>query len=163
VDGFRLSPGITPFLTDLFVVGVPIALGVGYLLGRSRGSQTALGASALALGAVKLFTDYPDVGDDIVAIGALLAGLAFLAQALRPDWVYRVPRSLFGVGAVVLLLVGAYKIRTDFYDPFDLLVADLTFVGGLAAAFLARRNRRSPSPPTGDRSDGPERPATGPG
>jgi hypothetical protein len=161
VDGFHLSPGITPLLTDLFVAAVPLALGIGYLLGRSRGVETALGGSAVALGLVKLFTDYPDLRDDLVAFAALLAGLAFLSHAFRPDWSSRIPRLLAGVGAAVLLLVGAYKIYSDFYDPFDVLLADLTILGGVAAGSVAAGHRPTTFSPTGNRPDGTDRPASG--
>jgi hypothetical protein len=138
VSGFLLSPGITPELTDLFVVELPIAIAAGFFLARARGIGWAFGLNALALGAIKLVTDYGDPGDDLVAAAAVIAGLLFLGQAVSPAWLVRMPKVALGVGGGLLVVVGAIKIRADFYDPFDLLLADMAVAGGIVAWALTR-------------------------
>ncbi len=144
MSGFVLSPGITPLLTDLFVVEFPILLAFGYLWKAGRGIELAIAANALAMSLIKLVTDYSDLYDDLVAGATLLSGgllLVHAASSSRP----RVPAAralevLIAVGAIGL---GLTKIRTDFYDPFDALLADLGVVSG--AIVLATLFRR-PSP-----------------
>ncbi|MCI4350580.1 MAG: hypothetical protein L3K15_03595 [Thermoplasmata archaeon] len=146
MDGFRLSPGITPFLTDLFVVELPIAVALGFLLGRSRGVFGTLGANALALGAIKVVTDYPDLPDDVVAFAALVAGGFFLLLGLRASARVHRPTPVVAFGGVLLVAIGVLKIYSDFYDPFDVLLADLTFVAGCAA--ILRHRGAEPSSPS---------------
>jgi hypothetical protein len=150
VSGFLLSPGITPELTDLFVVELPIAIAAGFFLARARGFGWAFGLNALALGAIKLITDYGDPGDDIVAAAAVIAGLLFLGQAVSSGWLVRVPKVALSVGGGLLLAVGAIKISADFYDPFDLLLADMAVAGGIAAWALTPFTSTGAAPaPTG--------------
>lgn len=129
MSGFNLSPGITPLLTDLFVVQVPIALALGYAIRTGRGFQFAFGLYAVVLGAIKLYTDYTDLLDLPVAFGGIVGGLGVLAISVRPAW--RLGRSIRRVGAVLLVLIGAIKVARDFYDPFDVLLADLILGSGL--------------------------------
>jgi hypothetical protein len=146
VSTFLLSPGITPELTDVFVIGVPLAVGLGGLLFGRRGLEVAFGASAVALGAIKFATDLTDLGDDLVALGATLGGLGWVFLALRPmprGRLFRALVVLFGVFAVV---VGLIKIRDDFYDPFDLLLADTSIVAGVAWILYGRGARGGPAP-----------------
>ena len=161
---FVLSPGITPLLTDLFVLELPLALGVAYAWRGGRGFELAIALNAIALGLVKLVTDYGDVGDLPVAVGGLIAGALFALEPLkRPDWTRRQSTGLIAVG-VVVGLIGIAKAARDFYDPFDLLLADLLMVLGLLLASVALTARREGTPrppmaaplPTRRRGTGPE-------
>ncbi|MCI4320162.1 MAG: hypothetical protein L3K23_08555 [Thermoplasmata archaeon] len=145
---FLLSPGITPELTDLFAVELPLAIAAGFLLGRARGFGWAFGLNALALGAIKFITDYRDPGDDIVAAAAVIAGLVFLGQAVAPQLLARLPKLALVVGGLLLIVIGAIKIRADFYDPFDLLLADTAAAGGLAAWVASRTPPATVAPPS---------------
>jgi hypothetical protein len=151
VTDFVLSPGITPLLTDLFVLELPLALGLAYAWRGARGFELALALNAAALGLVKLATDYGDVGDLPVAMGGLLAGALFALEPLRrPAWTPRQAAGLLVVG-VLVVLIGVAKAAHDFYDPFDLLLADLNMVLGVlltTVALTVRRGRSPPSPAT---------------
>jgi hypothetical protein len=138
MSSFRLSPGITPELTDLFVVVVPLAVGFGYLLWRRRGFELAFALSAIVLGGIKLYTDSPDLPDDVVAGSAILAGVLW---ALLATGAFRIRR---GSWIPVAVLGGFVKLR-DFYDPFDLLLADCIMVAGLAIVLYARGRLTPPS------------------
>jgi hypothetical protein len=131
VTGFMLSPGFTPELTDFFVIELPLAVGLGYLFGRRLGFEIAFAANTLILGLVKLVTDYSDLPDAVVALGAIAAGLAWLLLATQ---VLRGPRALrtlgWGLGAFCVLL-GVLKLQ-DFYDPLDLLLGDALIIAGVA-------------------------------
>lgn len=146
MTGFVLSPGITPLLTDLFVLELPLALGFAYAWRGARGFELALALNAIALGVVKLVTDYRDVGDLIVAIGGLIAGTLFALESLkRPAWTRRQTTGLL-VAGVAVGLIGVTKAAVDFYDPFDLLLADLLMVLGVlltTVALTARQGRPS--------------------
>ncbi len=69
MDGFQLSPGITPFLTDLFVGLVPLALGLELGLFRGRGRWSpALAGGLLSMALVKIATVPTDLPDLVVAL-----------------------------------------------------------------------------------------------
>lgn len=127
---FLLSPGITPQLTDLFVLEFPIAVGFALFLRGRRGVELVIGLNALALAVIKLVTDYSDPWDDLVALAALAGGVL----VLQPLFTGR--SGGMGVGAATFAggaigAIGCLKALSDFYDPFDLLLADLGIVTGL--------------------------------
>jgi len=128
---FQLSPGITPELTDIFVIELPLALAVGYLFGRRVGFEFAFALNALALGVVKLITDYADPWDDLVSMAALLGGGFWIPTALGSLNRSRFWGRTLAVAGLIFVLIGIIKLR-DFYDPFDLLLADCVIVAGLA-------------------------------
>ncbi|MCI4330781.1 MAG: hypothetical protein L3K19_02895 [Thermoplasmata archaeon] len=130
MTGFLLSPGITPQMTDLFVLEFPIALGFGYFLQGRRGVELVVALNAVVLALIKLTTDLPDPWDVLVAVGVLAGGLG-VAYPLLAEGAPRLSFGLsVGLGAVVGAL-GCLKALSDFYDPFDLLMADLGIVTGL--------------------------------
>jgi hypothetical protein len=121
---FLLSPGITPFLTDLFVVGIPVGLALAYAANGARGFEIAFGIASILLGAVKLVTDFFDPADLLVALGGLSLGAFVVAAARGRRELARAPEWFWRAGGVFAIAVGAFKISRDFYDPFDLLLAD---------------------------------------
>ena len=131
LDAFSLSPGITPTLTDVFVVELPILLGILYVVAGRRGVEAGFALNAIVLGAIKLFTDFADPWDDAVAIAGIVGGLVVLVPALSAA--RRSPRGSNGLRAVgmVVLFLGALKIALDFFDPFDVLLADVCVITGL--------------------------------
>lgn len=131
MDGFRLSPGITPVLTDLAVLALPLALAVGYLAAERRGVEVALGGVTGVLGLVKLLTDWHDLLDLPVALGGLAIGGSTIATALDLRAVDRLPGPAWRAFGLLAVLVGAIKIRTDFLDPFDVELAALILALGL--------------------------------
>ena len=150
MSAFVLSPGLTPGLTDAFLLELVLAVGVGHLLDRERGVEIALALNAIALASVKLITDWADLPDVPVGVAGILGGGALL---LRGRWGRSAapagpwPSRL--LGAAVLLL-GAVKGFGDFYDPFDLTLGMVLVVVGLWLV----AGRRSPRPL-------PDRSATG--
>lgn len=127
MDGFQLSPGITPLLTDLAVAALPLALAGGLVLGRDRGLLMALGLVTLVLGLVKVATDWSDLWDLVVALGAVIIGTSAIARPVLPSRPPRIVARLAAVGGGIGLFLGAYKALSDFYDPFDLELALMTF------------------------------------
>jgi hypothetical protein len=140
---FLLSPGITPELTDVFVIELPLALAVGYLFGRRTGFEVAFALNALALGVVKLVTDFPDVWDDLVSFSALFGGGLWLVTTLRMVDGRSSLRWVSAAAGLFFVLVGLAKL-TDFYDPFDLLLADAVIVSGIAL-WVYRRGYPGPA------------------
>lgn len=130
MTGFLLSPGITPQLTDLFVLEFPLAVGFAYFLRGRQGFELAVGLNALVLAVIKLVTDISDPEDVAVALGVLAGGLGVLYPLLAPRLAPLPFRVTVPLGAVVGAL-GCLKALGDFYDPFDLLMADLGIVTGL--------------------------------
>ena len=123
-----LSPGITPALVGVFAVELPLALTLGYLLGGRQGFGIALALSAFLLGGIKLFTDLSDPYDASVAALALVAGGTVIVQATG-----HFRRSTRALGMLVGLLAipyGLTKIGSDFFDPFDLFLADMAIALG---------------------------------
>ena len=139
MSDFRLSPGITPFLTDVWVVALPLALAVGYAWGDRRGLEIALGLVTFGLGTVKLVTDYSDLLDLPVALGGIAIGLAVIVVALDRPELRWMPGLLWRALGVLAIGVGLYKVLKDFYDPFDIELAAL--LAGLGVWFALARGR----------------------
>lgn len=147
MSAFLLSPGITPELTDLFVIEFPIALGLGYVLGRRAGFEFAFVLNALVLGTVKLVTDYADVWDDAVSLAAVLGGVLWIGISRNWPKGAGSSRGTLRVLGVVFVIFGVLKVLNDFYDPFDLLLADCAIVAGIAVAFYPGGKRDDPVAP----------------
>ncbi|MCI4368887.1 MAG: hypothetical protein L3K09_04920 [Thermoplasmata archaeon] len=148
MTGFTLSPGITPELTDLFVLELPVLLAAGYALRKGRGFEVALALNALALGAIKFATDFTDLPDDVVSIAGLLGGAGVLTAG-GAGWRPRIPPvALWRLLGVLFVLVGAVKALRDFYDPFDLLLADTAIACGGLLALLPQRVLPTSDPPS---------------
>lgn len=143
MDGFLLSPGITPTITDVFVVELPILLGLAYACFGRRGVVAGFALNGLALGLVKVYTDWSDLLDLVVALAVLAASVAILLPLEGPKSTARARsvavRSLGGVA----VLLGLLKIALDFFDPFDVLLADVGVVAGL---WLLLRTPRGTAP-----------------
>ncbi len=144
MSAFALSPGLTPGLTDAFLLELVVGLGVGKLLGGERGVETVLALNGIALAVVKLLTDWADLPDVPVGVAGILGGAAVL---VRGRW--GVPWSPGGpwpsrVAGAVVLLVGAVKGLGDFYDPFDLMLGAALVVLGLWLA-AGRRPLKAPA------------------
>jgi hypothetical protein len=145
VSAFALSPGITPELADAFVIELPVAVGLGYLLARRTGFEVAFALNTLVLAAIKLVTDFGDLPDVLIALAALACGGTWAFLAFHGRWIAGAARAwcvLVGAGSLV---AGLVKLR-DFYDPFDLLLADCAIVAGVAVLRYAWR----PAPPESD-------------
>ena len=146
-DGFQLSPGITPFLTDLFVGLVPLALGLELGLFRGRGRWSpALAGGLLSMALVKIATDPTDLPDLVVALwGAATALVYGYAGRRAGGWDASAPaRGFLLVMAVGAVGLGLLKATTDVWDPFDLMLGILEVVGGLTlGGLIGLRARRS--------------------
>lgn len=138
VNGFLLSPGITPLLTDWSLVAFVLLPGLGAAWGGRRGFLVGFLLVGVGLAAVKLVTDWFDPFDDVIAVGALAGALGWAARDLRVS--LRAERHAYLAVGLFALLTGLLKVYSDFYDPFDLLVALTGVVGGLA--LLGPRPRR---------------------
>ena len=138
---FMLSPGITPLLTDLFVLEFPLAAGIAYGLRGGRGFELILALNLFVLGLIKLATDYTDLPDLPVAFAGIVGGAWWLAAVVAPSVRPSAHPGWGAVGGAVIGAIGGIKILRDFYDPFDLLLAVLALVVGLwaMAPFFAPR------------------------
>lgn len=138
MSSFLLSPGITPELTDVFVIELPLALAAGYLFGRRGGFEYALAANALVLGLIKVVTDFADPWDDAVSLAALLGGALWILTigGRRSDRTRL--RGSIALAGLAFVALGILKIVTDFYDPFDILLADTAIAAG-GALWVYRR------------------------
>ncbi len=144
---FDLSPGITPLLTDIFVLLVPLSIGLEQVARRTPlVGSLALPGCLLLMASIKLFTDYSDPPD------ALLAGWGVLLSLTLPS-VYLIRAESIGRGRALTFLValgaggvllGAIKVRTDFFDPFDLLLSVLLVLAGAALVGWVIEKRRVP-------------------
>ncbi len=129
VTGFELSPGITPALVGAVAVELPLSLCLGYLFFRERGFELALGVNGIVLGTLKVLTDYRDLYDTTIALFALVGGSTLVAQVAYPRG--RAPAFFLLFLGVYGIPFGVTKLLGDFFDPFDLVVADLAVVLGL--------------------------------
>ncbi|MCI4340753.1 MAG: hypothetical protein L3J73_05775 [Thermoplasmata archaeon] len=128
MTAFNLSPGITPELVGVVVLEFPLLVALLYTIRRDRGVAWAFALNALALGLVKLGTDYADPGDLAVAFAGIFGGLLLLYHSIDP--VPRASRAEAFPG-IVVAGIGTIKAARDFFDPFDLLLAAvLIAVGG---------------------------------
>jgi hypothetical protein len=143
MSDFLLSPGITPLLTDTALVLFLSAIGAGAALGGRRGFVLGLGVAGTLVGAIKLYTDWADLKDDLIALVAIAAVLYWAIATERPTARTGFPRGLAYAGAVVAILTGLYKTGGDFYDPFDLLVAFSALLAGIGVTADLLRSRRS--------------------
>ena len=152
MDHFVLSPGITPFVTDVTLLAFAGLLGLGYLLRGGLGVLGGIAVDAIAMAVYKLATDLPDPYDDLVSLAALLLGAVLVTALLRG----RLPGSSHAWTAIGIVgaLLAVSKVLSDFYDPWDLLLAiDL----GLLAMYLAVpsvRRRDGLTPPKAARAGG---------
>ena len=165
MTGFELSPGITPGLTGAVSILIPLALGLGAFAAGRRGFAVALGIGAVALGVIKIVTDFTDPPDVLVAAAGIVAGVVWAVHELRPFLHGRLRRGLGGAVGALAFVVGAIKLR-DFYDPFDLVLADLVVLGGVALLLVAFGRLATPGrasvrsePSTGPRRGGVRTPS----
>lgn len=147
MNSFLLSPGITPLLTDLFVLEFPVALGLAYAVRRGSGVELVVALNVVALGLVKLVTDYGDTKDLFVALAGVAGGLVVLSRWLPGPAVGRALRFIERLVGVLIIPIGLYKAVGDFYDPFDLLLADLIMVAGVWIIFGVQAKTRAPPLP----------------
>ncbi len=129
MTGFELSPGITPALVGAVALELPLAFALGYLFFRERGFELALGLNGIVLGTIKVLTDYRDLYDTTIALFALVGGLTLVAQVVHPRG--RAPAFFLLFLGVYGIPFGVTKLLGDFYDPFDLVVADLAISLGV--------------------------------
>ncbi|HEV2318052.1 MAG TPA: hypothetical protein VGV89_10855 [Thermoplasmata archaeon] len=158
MDGFLLSPGITPALTDAALVLFVGATALGSILAGRRGFILGLLVAGLVLGAIKLYTDWTDLEDDAVSVAAIGAVVFWALSSERPTAVGGFPGGLVYSGSVIAVAAGVFKTVGDFYDPFDLLLAFCAVIGGVAVGVDLYRRGRSQAPSAG--SSGPTRAGT---
>lgn len=147
MPGFSLSPGITPPLVELFAIELPIAVGLGLVLGGARGARYALTANLAVLGAIKIATDWSDLLD-VVPAAAAIVGAGLWAAGDRWRRSGRVRRGGLMALGVLFVGLGVLKLYLDPFDPFDVFWADLLAVSGVAVLWGLRRAAPAPPGPT---------------
>jgi len=127
MSGFNLSPGITPFITDIAILGFVVSFGLAAFLSRRSGlrpSLLILGIDSVLVSVFKLYTDYADFWDALLAVIILIEALFVIQSGSRkPKLRSGFTRKLALVFGIVGLVLSADKILSDFYDPFDLLLS----------------------------------------
>jgi hypothetical protein len=156
VSAFVLSPGITPELADAFVVELPVAVGLGYLIAHRTGFEVAFALNALVLAGIKLVTDFGDRSDALIALATLAGGGTWLYLSFGGRVDVQAVRAWCVIVGAASLVAGAAKLR-DFYDPFDVLLSDSAIVAGIAVLLYAWR----PASPGRDRVPAPSSHASG--
>jgi hypothetical protein len=131
MQNFVTSPGITPLVTDLTILGFVLSLMLAIMV-RSTDQAHAiyyvLGMDTVAISLIKIITDYYDLGDLILSCGALAAGLSVVLLKLNKSRrQLSLPLTILGIFAAAL---GTIKVLRDFYDPFDLVLACCTILVG---------------------------------
>jgi hypothetical protein len=136
MSGFNLSPGITPLITDVAFAGFALSFGICFALfqkSHPRAIFIALGIDSIALSVFKIYTDYLDFWDVVLSVFILTEGLMTLSVPALEN------RSiLLRLGIYVVVGLGIafslYKVLSDFYDPYDLLLSCCGIVCGIAIA-----------------------------
>jgi hypothetical protein len=137
-EGFLLSPGITPFITDASLVLYVLGPAIGAIVGGRRGLIASFAAVSVLVSIIKLVTDWSDLWDDVVSVARADAR----AQAGEP------PRASFLMLGAAAVALGFVKVISDFYDPFDMLVAFSAIIAGLALLrFWTLPGRAAPPAP----------------
>lgn len=150
MTGFELSPGITPLLADAAVVVLPLAIAAGVLAGGRRCLLVALGAVTAVLGLIKVLTDWGDLKDLVVGLAGVGVGLAAVIETLDVPALRTLPRALEIALGAAGVLVGTYKVVSDFYDPFDAELGALTASVALQVVVARSLRRRGASVPPPD-------------
>ena len=148
MSDFVLSPGITPLITEVAILGFVLSYGVASAIHfrnwRISPSLMVLAIDTLAIGTFKIYTDYFDFWDLLLSLVIMTESLAVLGFRLKGP----LNRSLSSIGAaigIIGVLFSVDKIVFDFYDPFDLLLACLGAVCA-AAIFQSMRPSRTNAP-----------------
>ena len=160
MSDFNLSPGITPFITDVAILGFVLSFGLAAFLSRKSGLRPALlvlGVDSVLVSVFKLYTDYTDFWDALLAVIILIEAL-FVIQlgASKPNLQWGLTRNLALVIGILGLVLSADKIVSDFYDPFDLLLSCqgiLCALGIVEERFAKRAPLRSVEPHNHNSSD----------
>ncbi|MHB1869141.1 MAG: hypothetical protein ACYCPP_09385, partial [Nitrososphaerales archaeon] len=127
MSGFNLSPGITPFIADIAILGLVLSFGLAAFLSRRSGLRPALlvlGIDSVLVSVFKLYTDYADFWDALLAMIILIEALFVIQLGSRKSKLQSgLTRKLALVFGILGLVLSADKILSDFYDPFDLLLS----------------------------------------
>jgi hypothetical protein len=146
-EGFLLSPGITPFITDASLVLYVLGPAIGAIVGGRRGLIASFAAVSVLVSIIKLVTDWSDLWDDVVSVAGLGAPL-LLARADARAQAGEPPRASFLMLGAAAVALGFVKVISDFYDPFDMLVAFSAIIAGLALLrFWTLPGRAAPPAP----------------
>ncbi len=128
-----MSPGITPRIAESAIFLVTLSLGLGYLVNNERLFGVILSLDVGLMAFFKVCTDYSDFRDLVFASVALsVACVNILTMFLKSKGNPGIALKVAVAGLTLLCLVGVglsfLKVRTDFYDPFDLLLASISIV-----------------------------------
>jgi hypothetical protein len=127
MQNFVSSPGITPLITDLVILGLLLSLGLIRITFSSNQDSAltfsfVLGIDTVVISLIKIITDYYDLGDLALSVIALVSAMSVVIFEFRKS-----ARRHFVIPSIVLglfaILFGVGKILRDFYDPFDLVLA----------------------------------------
>ena len=143
--GFNLSPGITPFITNVALIVVVVSLGFAAVLSRksSFAIYWVLGIDTFAVSLIKVYTDFFDFWDLVLALFAVFESvLLFLACFRRSSFLGLGVRAFSVVLALLSISFSILKIAFDFYDPFDALLSCLGIIAGLSILELPREIRK---------------------
>jgi len=127
MSGFNLSPGITPFITDIAILCFVISFGLAAFLSRRSGvrpSLLILGIDSVLVSVFKLYTDYTDFWDALLAVIILIEAIFVIQSGSRKLTLQSGLTTKLGlVFGILGIVLSADKILSDFYDPFDLLLS----------------------------------------
>jgi len=138
-QAFRLSPGITPRIAESAIFLVTLSLGLGYLTHNERLLGIILSLDVGSMASFKVYTDYSDFRDLVFASVSLFIAFVnilaiFLMSKVNPGSHLRAAAACLTLLCVVGVGLSLLKVRGDFYDPFDLLLASISIVTDFFAA-----------------------------
>ena len=144
MTGFNLSPGITPFITDVALIGVVVSLGFAAVLSRKNSFAIywVLGIDSLAVSLFKVYTDLFDFWDLVLALFVVFESVLLFLACFRGSSFLRLGVRAFSVVLALLSIsFSILKISFDFYDPFDVLLSCLGIIAGFSILELPREIR----------------------
>lgn len=136
MQNFVSSPGITPLITDLVILGLLLSLGLIRITFSSNQDSAltfsfVLGIDTVVISLIKIITDYYDLGDLALSVIAMVSAMSVVIFEIRKPAgrFFVIPSIVLGLFAI---LFGVGKILRDFYDPFDLgLACCMVLLGAL--------------------------------
>lgn len=142
MSGFNLSPGITPFITEMAIIGFALTFGLTAIYSKapSKAFYLAVGLNALALSVFKIYTDYFDFWDAFLGLIIATEAIVLIVGRLRvPSNWNRGARLIATILVAIVISLSVYKILSDFYDPYDVLLSCLGILGGAAITEFGNR------------------------
>ncbi|MHB8567859.1 MAG: hypothetical protein ACYC7D_12865 [Nitrososphaerales archaeon] len=136
---FVLSPGITPVIAEITVLGFLLSIGIAGILSSSFHRNyifaLVLAIDGILVSAFKVMTDYADYTDLVTSLSGIASAvllIALTAHSARKKSALNIGVRILAIMlALITLVLGLRKLNADFYDPFDLTLSCALILVGL--------------------------------